>query len=319
MARDFLARLARGERPFEKKTAVLTFGEYLDTIYTAHLSTLRTGKRTLNDLRTEFSFLLKTKLDAIRLSDLLSWQANKKTSVKSATINRYTAPLKAALNHAVALSLIEKNPLDRLRSLKADDSTIVERYLTNDEYNRLLAALDAPGIPLFMRPLVILATNTGIRKGGLLALTWGDIDLNGGNIIVRAESSKSGKQINLPLNTTAASALAAWKLANGSPAPEELVFKGVRSGEKMEHFNCAWYRLLKAAGIENFRFHDTRHSYASRLVMNGVDLPTVQRLCGHSSISMTGRYAHLAPEGLRKAVETLDVFHRESLQAAKEA
>jgi integrase len=323
MARDFLARITRGERPFEKSVRIPTLGEYLDGIYSLRLATIKTGARVLKELKSEFAPFLRVRLDLITVSDILKWETKRKSGndpaigVKNVTINHFISYLKTALNHAVDIGLIEKSPLERLKFLKASDAATIERYLTDDEYIRLIRALDTPGIPAFMKPLVVLALNSGIRRNGLLSLTWEDIDLEAKTIIIRSQNSKSGKQINLPLNNAACSALAAWKLETGNPASKELVFKSPKTGKKRHHFGGAWEKLRKVASLENFRWHDTRHHYASRLVMSGVDLATVQKLCGHSSISMTARYAHLAPEGLRKAVNILSDVHEEILQKAK--
>ena len=98
--------------------------------------------------------------------------------------------------------------------------------------------------------------------------------------------------------------LTAWK--EQEKKDSGLVFANPLTGKKFDNCNNSWKSLLKAAGIEKFRWHDMRHDFASRLVMNGVDLNTVRELLGHSDIKMTMRYAHLAPEKKRMAVDTLD-------------
>ena len=108
------------------------------------------------------------------------------------------------------------------------------------------------------------------------------------------------------LNRTALEVLEIWKNQMQTPAPTALVFPSPKNGQKMDNCDSAWERLLKDAEIENFRWHDMRHDFASRLVMAGVDLNTVRELLGHSDLKMTLRYAHLAPEAKQRAVEKLD-------------
>jgi integrase len=143
--------------------------------------------------------------------------------------------------------------------------------------------------------LVLLAINTGLRLGELLALQWSDINAEGQMLTVRRENAKSGRQRHVPLNTEAATVLGKWAAQKDCAGP---VF-GI-SGTK-----TSWGSLLVAASVAGFRFHDLRHHFASRLVMAGVDLNTVRELLGHADLTMTLRYAHLAPEHLAAAVNKL--------------
>lgn len=146
-----------------------------------------------------------------------------------------------------------------------------------------------------LTPVVVLAMNTGLRKGELLALNWSDINLQARMLTVRPENAKSGKQRHVPLNIEAMTVLRTWASQVGDSGS---VF-GIAS------IKSSWGTLLTTAEVENFRFHDLRHHFASRLVMAGVDLNTVRELLGHADLTMTLRYAHLAPEHLAAAVEKL--------------
>jgi len=88
--------------------------------------------------------------------------------------------------------------------------------------------------------------------------------------------------------------------------PKLLVFPSPKTGKKLDNCQSSWEAILKRAGIENFRWHDMRHDFASQLVMRGVDLNTVRELLGHADLKMTLRYAHLAPENKLQAVKVLD-------------
>jgi integrase len=153
-----------------------------------------------------------------------------------------------------------------------------------------------------IRPLVLLALNTGLRRGELLGLTWGSVNFSAKLLTVTAATAKSGHTRRIPLNVEALSTLTAWHERRGKPAAEALVFPG-HDGERMTRIDTAWGTLMKTAGLKNFRLHDCRHHFASRLVQAGVDLYTVKELLGHSEIAMTEKYSHLAPDNLRLAVE----------------
>lgn len=143
--------------------------------------------------------------------------------------------------------------------------------------------------------MVLLAINTGLRRGELLSLTWHDIDLVARMITVRAERAKNGKQRHVPLNQEALSVLQCWK----DQSNDDLhVFQP-------KDVKTAWVKLLARAQVTGFRFHDLRHHFASKLVTKGVDLNTVRELLGHADIKMTLRYAHLAPAHLAAAVAKL--------------
>jgi integrase len=164
-----------------------------------------------------------------------------------------------------------------------------------------MAALE--GREGYLRKMIIISLNTGIRRGALFSLLWSDVDLDKRILTLRGEDAKSGKTNHVPLNDAAYNAFKEWLEISGG---DGLVFPSPKTGEKMGSCKTAWKRLMKAANIENFRWHDMRHDFASQLVMKGIDLNTVRELMGHADIKMTLRYAHLAPEMKAKAVAALD-------------
>ena len=209
--------------------------------------------------------------------------------------------IKAALAWAKKNKLIRHNQIATLERLTEDDSNVSWRYLSSDERTRLLVALN--GTTRGMYTIVILALNTGIRRNAIFSLKWNDINFEERNIRLNASSAKSRRVSYIPLNDAAYNALVEWKLLS----PEsELVFPSPVTGKKLNNVKSSWKTLLKAAEIENFRWHDMRHDFASRLVMAGVDLNTVRELMTHSDIKMTLKYAHLAPDIKTIAVNKLD-------------
>lgn len=254
------------------------------------------------------------------------WRSKKLSrKIKPATVNRDIAVLKAMLMKAVEWGFIGNNPLAAFKPAAVDKSAKV-RYLDRDEITRLRTVLDEretkliearknanqwrhergypelPSDPLdYMKSLVLLSVNTGLRRGEILSLQWDNIDLNRKVLTVVGETAKSGKTRHIPLNIEALSILRQWKDRASS---DDLVFSG-KQGERLKNVKRAWIRILKLAKIKKFRWHDLRHHFASRLVMAGVDLNTVRELLGHADITMTLRYAHLAPEHKARAVEKL--------------
>lgn len=246
------------------------------------------------------------------------------------TINRRVGILKSVLSKAALWGCIEQSPLKGMKRLRIDKMGRV-RFLSNyedkrlrgaledrekeerlkrDRYNEWLLTRHKEPIPALdgqfvdhLRPLVLLALNTGMRRGEIFNLRWADVHLKGKQLTVRGEQAKSGNTRYLPLNNEAFATLVAWR---NQTTGDGLVFPSPTTGERLIHIKRSWAGLLKRAQIHDFRFHDLRHTFASRLVMAGVDLNTVRELLGHSSIDMTLRYAHLAPEHKADAVAKLN-------------
>jgi integrase len=158
---------------------------------------------------------------------------------------------------------------------------------------------------------VRLALQTGLRFGELTGLRWHDVDLTRRIVTVVAVNAKSGKTRHVPLNDGAVRILKTWRTSDVTPTG--YVFPGA-AGERLIDVKTAWMPLLRVAGVTGFRFHDLRHTFASRLVMAGVDLNTVRELLGHADLKMTLRYAHLAPDHKAAAVAKLPPTTRMSEQ-----
>lgn len=153
----------------------------------------------------------------------------------------------------------------------------------------------------YLKPMILLSINTGLRKGELLGLAWNNINFDLATLTVAGEIAKSGKTRYIPLNEEAIHVLKAWrKQTNGTL----LIFPN-KDGKQFNEIKKSWATILKIAEIEDFRWHDLRHHFASKLAMAGVDLNTIRELLGHADIKMTLRYAHLAPEHKADAVARL--------------
>ena len=202
---------------------------------------------------------------------------------------------------------MKPTPIAKVKPQKIDTKANV-RFLTKDEENRLRNALDdrenkirlqresanewrdARGYQLFddlknnrfadyLKPMVLLALNTGMRRGELFDLCWENVDFKNKSVEVAGHISKSGNTRHIPLNDEALGTLIAWRNQTES---KSLVFPNPVTSKRFDNIQTSWENLLKLANIQNFRFHDIRHHFASKLVMAGVDLNTVRELLGHS-------------------------------------
>ncbi|WP_115529957.1 site-specific integrase [Xanthomonas campestris] len=291
---------------------------------------LKRGDEAVSRILRVFGLALDTPLPQIdrrTVEDIITARRHEGASV--ATTNRDLAAIKGILTKALEWSLIPAHPLERLKASREIGSSIV-RYLSQEEDARLRAALEnrerqrraqresgntwcterggegrpawpAGGYTDHLMPMVLVALNTGLRRGELFGLTWSHTNLATKVLTVAAGNAKSGRTRHVPLNSEALQVLSNWRLQSNGTG---LVFPNP-AGRRFDNIQTSWERLATAADLIAFRFHDLRHSFASKLVMRGVDLNTVRELLGHSDIKMTLRYAHLAPDKLAEAVSRL--------------
>jgi len=217
--------------------------------------------------------------------------------LKPASINRELASLKKAFNLAVReWEWCRENPVSRVSMEQEHNQR--DRWLTMEEEARLLQ-----GCAPWLHEVVTFALHTGMRMGEVLALTWRGVDFTRRTVMVIR--SKNGERRTIPLNQTVMDVLR--QKAKIRSLETELVFCS-QAFTPMEsgHLRRAFRLALGKARIDDFHFHDLRHTFATRLVQAGVDLYKVQRLLGHKSPVMTQRYAHHYPESLRDGVRILD-------------
>ena len=214
--------------------------------------------------------------------------------VKKSTINRELACLRKILAKAVDWGYLIKNPMNGLKLFSEKDN-LKERILSREEEIRLLEASSG-----HLKSILIFALNTGMRRGEILNLKWNQIDLESRKI--RVDMTKSDRIRFVSINTDLFQELLVLKNNNHLSAH---VFANPETGQPFKDVKNAFYSACKRAQIGQLRFHDLRHTFASRLVENGVDLITVKELLGHSTVKTTERYTHVNQEQKRKAVESL--------------
>ncbi|MBP2677297.1 MAG: phage integrase family protein, partial [Deltaproteobacteria bacterium] len=169
------------------------------------------------------------------------------------------------------------------------------RYLAPEEVQRLLKECTNP----LLRAIVTVAVNSGMRRGEILNLTWDNVDLRNGYLLVT--QSKNGDRREVPINAAVREVLEGIVRRLDST----YVFCD-KKGRMYKGGRNAFERACKRAGIYNFHFHDLRHTAASFMAMAGVDLMSIKQILGHKTIQMTLRYSHLSPGHLRNAVAAID-------------
>ena len=162
--------------------------------------------------------------------------------------------------------------------------------------------------PPWLQEIIVFALHTGMRRGEILTLQWSHVDLSRHTLTILEQ--KNGARDTLPVNDTAMEVLQARAAVRTNST--EAVFVN-EAGHPREARNLlrAFYPAMRRAGITRFRFHDLRHTFATRLIQAGVDVYTVQKLGRWKTISMVLRYAHHQPESLRGGAEVLDRLRRE--------
>jgi len=303
------------EAELGKRVSLIAEGRYLDVKkdYTTTLEEIlakydqnyknqnsyRTAKRFFVESIREY-FGESTLLANIRYLNVETYRNHRKEKLtqhgtirSDASVNREMSCLRHIFRKAVEWEMIEQSPFDKGKSLMLKENNKRFRFLTEDEITQLLGKC-----PEYLHNIVECALNTGMRKSEILGLKWNQI--RNGFIYLHETKPKESRQI--PVNDAL-----------------EIMFKEIRKkqhlisehvftyqGNRVDSVKTAFNATVKNAGIVDFRFHDLRHTFASQLIMKGGTLKDVQELLGHSTMTMTLRYAHLTQEHKKKAVNLLN-------------
>jgi len=217
-----------------------------------------------------------------------------KKGIAKSTINRYLSILKRLFNVAIEWEYAKNNPVRKVK-LYSEKDNLKERILTEEEEVRLLKMSSE-----HLRPILIVALNTGMRRGEILNLKWSNIDFKAEEI--KIVNTKSGKSRIVDINSRLLNELLKLRKKNQN---SQYVFTNPRTGKPYKKLQTSFDGACRRAKIEELRFHDLRHTAASRLVEKGVDIIRVKELLGHSSVRITERYTHSSREERKRAVEFL--------------
>lgn len=234
--------------------------------------------------------------------------------VANATINRELSVLSAAINFYNKEQLETLPNPTRGRKLREPEARI--RWIAYAEADRLLAAAGEASRAPHLADFIALALHTGCRSGELLGLEWARVDLQQRLIHLEGIHTKAGKRRSVPLNNEAYRALLSRANFRATHCPDTPWVFASATGQRLQSVKKSFATACHQVGIEDFRIHDLRHTCAAWLVSAGVALPEVRDLLGHSTITMTEKYAHLSPDNVRRAVAVLDRASHDLVTAA---
>ncbi|MGM0575081.1 MAG: tyrosine-type recombinase/integrase [Myxococcota bacterium] len=258
--------------------------------------------------KAELGPFLLSDVTPARLAEARDKLAGEETSQGNrrapATVVRYLAALSHALTVAVKeWGWLDSNPMAKVRKPREPRGRV--RYLSDEERDRLLRACADSRNP-YLYPVVVLALSTGMRKGEVMGLRWRDVDLERGRVVLH--ETKNGERRVVPLVGKAREVMR--EHAKVRAMDTDLLFPGRRprngGARKPMNLRKPWVDALEAAGIEDFRFHDLRHSAASYLAMNGATPSEIAAVLGHKTLQMVKRYAHLSDAHTATVVESMN-------------
>jgi len=296
-----------------KKPDEITVGEIFE-LYRKQVLVHHKSTNAENFISRDFGIFFPRACSTLTGEDLATWRSEeKKKGKKASSMNRASNAFLAMVRWARENDKIAICPLiqKKVKKLPESDSVEIIRYLSPDERNRLLTVLDKrekPGEPDYLKTIVLVALNTGIRRGALLKLRWDDIAFETRTIRLRRDTAKGDKQNFIPMNPIVFRVLSEWRQFRQRTGLGEFLFIGP-TGKSMHDVRSSWEKTIRDADIENFRWHDLRHDFASQLVMAGVSILTIKELMTHSRLDQTLRYAHLAPDQKQEAVDKLESLY----------
>jgi integrase len=275
-----------------------TLSEAIDRFLAENLSEL--SEQEQNSRRTHLNWwrdeLGPLSLAAVTPAAIAEARAELLTRVSGATSNRYLAALSSVLNLAEKeWEWLGRNPVSKVRRRAESRGRV--RFLSDDERKRLLKVCQASH-DWRLYPLVLFALTTGARQGELLGLRWEDIDLENGRGRLQKTKNKDRRSISFPGS-------AGEVLREMAETPHESGYL-FSNGDGVPTFpKKPWLAAVREAKIDNFRFHDLRHTAASYLAMSGATLPELAAFLGHRTLAMVQRYAHLTESHSESVAERM--------------
>lgn len=292
-----IADTLRGKYDFKKENPELTFYEMAE-IYLHKYSMVKKKSWKTSDwvyLRVLKPFFGNYKLSEVTPEKVEEYIAERlATEIKKCSVNRELSCLRKIFNVAIDWGHAIKNPLRKVKFF-SEKENLRERVLSEDEERMLFEACSP-----HLLPILKVALYTGMRKGEIFNLRWDNVDFEKREI--KIVESKSGRGRVLPINSVLFEVLSGLMSQNGK---NEHVFTNPETGKSYTDVKKAFKGACRRADIRDLRFHDLRHTFASRLVKRGVDLVIVKELMGHTSVTTTQRYTHSQAKEKSLAVEAL--------------
>ena len=265
-------------------------------VYVEYASQLKWWEEQIGDVRLSD---LSTSLISEKRDLLSRTITNRKKKMSPARVNRYMAALSTALNTSIReWEWMEDNPMRKISKLKEPRGRV--RYLNIEEKERLLVACKSVNNHLYLA--VVLALSTGARQQEIWGLQWSEVNFETG--FITFTETKNEESRSVPLKGHACKLLLEHYRIRRKDS--DIVFPSKKNPAVSYDFRSPWNKALVVAEVENFRWHDLRHSCASYLAMNGVPMLTIAEILGHKTLSMVQRYTHLSKEHLTEAISDMD-------------
>lgn len=291
--------LASGERPTWAEAVERYFGE--TNVRAKTIQGYRTSQRALHPL---IGHLRLDQIDRRVIAEVVS--KRKATGVSDVSVRRNLAFMSTVCSAAVRWDVIPANPVATYSKRHLKEAQRRQRFLSRDEYQALLrAAAD------YVRPMVVLAVETGLRRSELFGLEWERIDFSRREIVL--EITKSGHPRRVPLSEVAYDLLKALWFDPERRSPTFVFAR--HDGRSYTDVHRGFQAACRRSGIENFRWHDLRHTFASWWVQDGGELHHLSRILGHTTMQMTMRYSHLRTEDLHIAMAAVEERRRNTIEA----
>ncbi len=295
---DVKKKIRRGQLD-QINVLIPTLNEFSQTYikYARDINKKRSWKRDDLCLRHLNSFFKDKKLSEITVGNIDEYKEYRLQFVKPATVNRELEVLRHLFNLAEKRNkFFSKNPVSKAGLIKVNNKQ--ERIITIEEEISLLNNSN-----YYLRNIIICALNTGMRKGEIISLEWNNIDLKNNVITLKHTNTKSKKDRKIPINSVMRKLLLELKIQRDG---NEYVFLNSdrKPYTRQDSLNRTFQNALRKSEIEGLRFHDLRHTCATRMIENGANIVAVKEILGHSSLDMTMRYAHPG-DSLKDALETL--------------
>ncbi len=255
----------------------------------------KNGERIENHLKPCFG---KVEISHITPRMIDEYKNTKHGELSPATVNRTLAILRKMFNDAIRWGFMSQNPMRFVRQLREQQNGF--DFYTEEEVRLFLENTSSAFFQI-----ACCAVYTGMRVGEIVALKWKDVDLERRIITVeksRSGATKSRKVRHIPLNSRLLKVLAELK----RKAESGFVFPDANGEMRSIDFRAEMRKAAENAGIRKVRMHDLRHTFASNYVVKGGNIVSLQKILGHSTINMTLRYAHLAPDFMENDIERLD-------------
>jgi integrase len=275
-----------------------------DFVKATYLPLQRTNKKRSLDRDEQIAGVLCEFFKGANLSDIKKSDVEKfkkersesetryETTRSPATVNRELAVLSAILTLAVDDELIPSNPCRRVRPMRMDNQR--NRYLSHEEEKKLFEALAGHE---WLCNVVTMAIHTGMRRGEIFKLKWFDVDFS--REVIHVRDTKTAKDRDVPMSA------AVREMLERQPKTSGHVFPSPKTGGQLVDIKRPFGLACEAAKIKDLRFHDLRHTAASRMADAGVNVIVIAEILGHGDIRTTKRYSHAMEEAKREAVEKL--------------